>query len=87
MKRHMKLVFRILEHAETHASGSRDVPLPELAEYSCAVVAYHAELCREAGYLSRTTRIGGDDPQVLIGRLTWAGHNELDRIRREGCCN
>lgn len=41
-----------------------------------AVVGYHVDLCVEAGYVRPVP--GVDQPKL---QLTWAGHNELDRLR------
>ena len=49
MRRHMKLVRLLLEHAEAQCNGHRYNP-PELKDYGASEVEYHVMLCQEAGY-------------------------------------
>ena len=85
MKRHMKLIFKILEYVETHKTNGNNVPVPEFDDYERSEVEYHVKLCEEAGYVD-TVVINKDGPPQQIRRLTWSGHDELDRMRKDGCC-
>ena len=42
-------------------------------------------LCQEAGYIVAqvvaSPVVNGDPDRYQMGRLTWAGHEELDRLR------
>ena len=40
-------------------------------------IVYHVLLCEEAGFLTLTNDRG------RIGRLTWAGHEKLEELRKE----
>ena len=70
----MELIRSILEYAECKAANGKGVPFPEFKDYSDAKVSEHVTLCREAGYLEVAS--WGN-----ITRLTWAGHEELVRLR------
>ena len=86
MIRKMKLIKGILQYVE---AGHRDdaLPVPEIDGYDDVQVHYHVGLCVDAGYmvapnpkLMHGKRVFGE-----IERLTWAGHEALDRLRKEGC--
>ena len=85
MRRKMKLIEKILAHVERDSSEG-EVPIPEFKDYTERQVQYHIALCQEAGFLvapegaMNSGRIHFD----VIHRLTWAGHEELDRLRRDG---
>ena len=85
MKRHMKLIFQILAYVESRKTNGNDLPLPELEDYSRSLIEHHIMLCDEAGYID-VVMVEKGQPPIAIRRLTWAGHNELDRMRAEGCC-
>ena len=72
MIRDMDLVQELLERLETN--GGREATPPQIDGYTPAQVEYHLTLCREAGFIHYT-------PTQM--RLTWAGHDELDRLRPE----
>ncbi len=84
MKRHMKLIFKILEYVERSNGNGDSIPSPEFDDYSRREVEYHVQLCSEAGYLT-VKKSYGPQAELLIFRMTWAGHEELGRMRREGC--
>ncbi len=73
MKRRMALIQRVLEYAELNGNG-HILETPTVEGYSPVDVEYHIQLCGEAGYLRLT--------QGQMVRLTWEGHNELDRLRQ-----
>ena len=86
MQRKRRLIRSLLEYVEREHQGA-PVAVPELEGYTDAEVHYHVGLCVEAGYLV------ADEPMMrmglrtygLIHRLTWAGHEALDALRRNGC--
>ena len=84
MRRHMKLVRLLLEHAEAQCNGHWYNP-PELKDYGASEVEYHVRLCQEAGYIVAqvvaSPVVNGEPDRYQMGRLTWAGHEELDRLR------
>ena len=41
-------------------------------------VRYHIRLCVQAGYITMD-----EDHPLYMRALTWAGHNELDRLRNK----
>ena len=45
-------------------------------------IRYHARLCRDAGWIRSvdSEELGREGP-VVITELTWAGHDELERLR------
>lgn len=84
MKRHMKLIFLILDYVERTKNNGVHIPAPEFDDYTRTEVAYHVRLCHEAGYLIVPTKVTEPD-EPAIKRMTWKGHEELDRMRKEGC--
>ena len=82
MQRQMKLVLKLLLHAE-RKNDSRLVLPPEFDEYTVEQVNYHMGLCNEAGYM-RVEKVSGSEepyPRYAMGNLTWMGHEALDRLR------
>ena len=51
---------------------------PEINGYSPAQVTHHIALCAEAGYLKVREEHG---KPFVIHRLTWSGHDFLDKNR------
>jgi len=87
MRRQSKLIHKILEYVETEQQGNYSVLPPEFDDYSPVTVHYHIGLCNEAGFIV-VDRPGLYDGMRLfpgIQRMTWRGHEELDRLRKEGC--
>ena len=78
MRRKMKLIYLILAYVEK-ATHIGNIPLPELAEYTEEEVAYHVKLCSEAGYLDIVVDAHNKKP-VGIDRLTWQGHEALEKL-------
>ena len=81
MKRKMKLIYKILKWAECNADGHPQ-PSPEMDGYRDPEINYHVGLCLQAGYLEAEYR--PVDQTYRIIKLTWEGHNELDRHRGRG---
>ena len=79
MKREMKLIRMILAHVEqSRAIGG--IPLPEFDDYRTCEIEYHVKLCEEAGYLD-TVVSPHDKMPVSICRMSWQGHEALERLR------
>ena len=82
MRRKMKLIRAILEYVEQDPNVGNVAP-PEIDGYSEAQIHYHILLCKQAGYLDageiKLARAGLQCD--FIHWLTWAGHEELDRLR------
>ena len=77
MRRNIALIQAILLEMERQPYPWCEPP-QTLDEFKdAAIVSYHVDLCVEAGYIERSHR--SLHPQRA--RLTWAGHEELDRIK------
>ncbi len=83
MKRRFKLIKKILEYVEVTKKNGDRIPLPEFSDYKDCVVAYHVKLCHQAGFLDVRYLNQNKGNPVDIVEMTWAGHNELDRLRTE----
>lgn len=83
MKRQWKLILEILLYVEQNAHNGQPLSLPEFADYTREEVVYHIILCTEAEFVKPGVLVQAIP--TTIGRLTWKGHNELDRLRAEGC--
>ena len=81
MRRHMKLIALILAYVEK-ATRCGDISIPDIADYSRHDVLYHVRLCEEAGYLDIVINASTKAP-TAIHRMTWAGHEALERLRAE----
>lgn len=81
MKRHMDLIRLILAHVESATRLGR-IPVPEISGYDEHEVQYHLRLCEEADYLVCKRRETGERKVTRIVRMTWAGHEALDELRR-----
>ena len=86
MKRDEDLIYAVLKWREgVQVSGG--IAPPELPDWTRDQICYHAELCHERGWLQsykHTLSGDGREPTRLecrIGALTWAGHDELKRMR------
>ena len=83
MQRNWKLIKHILAHVEREHQGA-SMFVPEFEDYTRSEVHYHVFLCVDADFLMATTgNITGKGIRFdQIYHLTWAGHNELDRLRQ-----
>ena len=79
MKRHMKLIARILRYVEENGNGA-SLEHPEVEGYSPIQVSYHVNLCVEAGFLNTSVLIS-KTTKKMIETLTWKGHEFLDANR------
>ena len=88
MKRNMNLVYEILSRVEEQARGgmsyapSVDRGHAEYKQWTQDDIRYHVVLCVEAGLVVVGNRHDSKDP-VAIDRLTWSGHDLLEKLRRE----
>lgn len=81
MKRQMKLILLILQYIE-QSNGIGNIALPEFKDYSKSEVSYHVKLCDEAGYIEALCG-ERDGMPVVIKRLTWRGHEELEELQKK----
>ena len=80
MRRNPNLIRRILEYVEANDQQGFDIPNPQFLDIDDAVTMNHVRLCYDAGFIT------GIDPrtgtgEIIIQQLTWAGHEELARLR------
>lgn len=78
MERDLTVVYRILEKVESCPYNANDPsPIPViLPGVAPAVVQYHCRLLDDAGFIET---LSGKDGQIAPTRLTWQGHDYLDR--------
>ena len=80
MMRNQPLITQLLRYvrAKGEEQGHEWVQRPDFCpKYTTAQTWYHLDLCQQAGYLER--RDPEDGPNRPTWRLTWAGHEELER--------
>lgn len=83
MMRKVKLIKKILQRVSSSRSY---VKIPEFDEYDQDEVNEHVALCVEAGFVEAPEMTyAGQKVYVGIDRMTWKGHEELDRLCKEGC--
>ena len=58
----------------------RDIPIPQFDGHASSEVKYHVKLCEEAGYLDIRVSAHDEVPESIV-RMTWDGHEALDRLR------
>ena len=82
MQRKMKLVRRLMEYVEMSQTEDT-LPVPEMDEYSETEVHYNLGLCQKAGYLVLIQEPTASHQRRFQGieRLTWAGHEALEKMR------
>jgi hypothetical protein len=88
MKRNLDLIRKILIDVEGggYASdptggASRIGDLPIGGDTDHDVITYHLLLLEEAGYVRVRSDDDDDDDRSKLVRLTWQGHDYLDKIR------
>ena len=84
MQRQFELICKILAYVEREETNGA-VPIPEFDGHTPVEVHNHVRLCVEADYLEAGNP-GWYDGHLLypsITRLTWTGHEALDRLRGE----
>lgn len=85
MKRDMDLIRAIMLHLEKHPEPDLNLEEVVLDDYADDVVLGHLILLEEAGFIQMNIERygGGEPPQILIHRITWAGHEFLEAVRDE----
>lgn len=88
MKRDMELVRKILFKIEETVDDFSDGNLV-VDGYTMEQVSYHCAILYEGGYISDYKRHFADDELQFfdVGRLTWKGHEFLDKIREDTVWN
>ena len=87
MKRDWDHVRRLLLKVEALPTEDSELLSCEIAEIDPQTAAYHIRLMIEAGLITGTCRDANGPPLCRAYRLTWTGHELLDRIRRETIWN
>lgn len=84
MKRDMELIRKILFKIEETIDNVAKYNL-EIEGYTMEQVAYHCSILYEGGYIhAYKGEYGGDGLYSFgVGRLTWEGHEFLDKIRED----
>lgn len=78
MRRDMSLICMILAYVEGQ-KATGNILQPQFDSYTESQIYYHTQLCAEAGYLEV---IPAGSPPITIMRITWEGHEVLDRLRK-----
>ena len=88
MKRDMELIRQILFNVENKIDNVVIENL-EVSDYDKEEIAYHCALLYEAGLISyyEGEYADGEICDFIIGRLTWDGHELLDKIREDTVWN
>jgi hypothetical protein len=88
MKRDMELVRKILFEIEETVDNTAEYNLT-IEGYIMEQVAYHCALLFEGGYIHdyEGQYCSGELYAFGVGRLTWEGHDFLDKIREDTIWN
>lgn len=88
MKRDMELIRKILFKIEETVDNVVEYDL-EIEGYTMEQVAYHCSILYEGGYIHayKGGYAGNDLYTFGVGRLTWDGHDFLDKIREDTIWN
>ena len=88
MKRDMELVRKILFKIEETVDNVAKFNI-EIESYTMEQVAYHCSILYEGGYISnyKAQYADGGIYSFSVGRLTWEGHEFLDKIREDTIWN
>lgn len=85
MKRDMELIRAIMQTLEGYPEA--DLHLTEVAVegFGEAEIVGHLVLLQEAGFIDLSVERygGGEPPQILVHRITWAGHEFLEAVRSD----
>ena len=83
MERDIQLIRAILERVANEADG-QGLAIDAMPSYTAEQVAYHVQLCYQAGYLdaNKSHYAGETFPVYHIRTLTWKGQNALAGYRR-----
>lgn len=83
MRRDWELIRALLLRLEAEESATAHLVAQPIAGFDADLVGYHLDLLDQAGLI--VARRAGS--QVVAIRLTWAGHELLDAIRRDSVWN
>jgi len=88
MKRDMELLRKILIAIEEQSDGTWIDNL-QIDGYNDRQIAYHCKLLYDGGYISDCKIQYADDDMSFfgVGRLTWDGHEFLDKVKSETVWN
>jgi repressor of nif and glnA expression len=87
MKRDWEIIRRILIQLED-LGDTRSTLMPEdVAGYDAEAVSYHMKLMQEAGLIEGRCVDAMQGLRCWATRLTWAGHEFLDRVRDQQLWN
>jgi len=88
MQRNMNLIRSLAFHIED-ATDQLDSSTIELAGYSPDEIGYHCALMQEAGLIlaEDTTCLDSRFSEMMIYRLTWAGHDFVSAARDDTTWN
>lgn len=88
MKRDMELVRKILFKIEETVDNVTEYDI-KIEGYTMEQVAYHCSILHEGGYISNYKAQYADCGiySFGVGRLTWEGHEFLDKIREDTIWN
>jgi len=87
MKRNWEVIRKILVRVENEPSEDSNLSSSDFEEIAPEVASYHVRLLIEAGLLVGSCRNSTGSPWCQIQRMTWAGHEFLDAIRRDTAWN
>lgn len=88
MKRDMELVRKILFKIEETVDNFAEYNI-EIEGYTKEQVAYHCALLNDSNFVYDygSQPVGGEIYSFGVGRLTWEGHEFLDKIRSDTVWN
>ncbi len=88
MQRDMELIRKILFKIEDTVDNVAEYDL-EIEGYTIEQVAYHCSILYEGGYIHayKGEYAGNGLYSFSVGRLTWEGHEFLDKIREDTIWN
>ena len=88
MQRDMELIRKILFKIEDTVDNTGKTNL-QIEGYAMEQVAYHCSILYEGGYIhSCNIKYGSNEVHLFsVGRLTWEGHEFLDKIREDTIWN
>lgn len=90
MQRDWDIVRKILLKVEANPTTNGEVGSSDIEGVPPAVAAHHMVLLSEAGLIEgggRPNGVVGAEPWRYATRLTWDGHDLLDKIRRDTVWN
>ena len=85
MKRDMDLIRTIMLELEGRSEPALNLTEMTIEGHDDAVVLEHLILLEEAGFIDMNVDYygGGETPQFLVHRITWAGHEFLAAVRSD----